>query len=420
MVFQQRNGRVDRYGQDREPLLLYLMTESDNEKIKGDTRILELLIQKDQQAVKNIGDPAALMGVYDIDLEEDITAQAIEKGQSAEAFDEALEARTQETQDDGIDLLALLMGDAPPPTGATAESRQRRMPSLFASDYAYTKAAMTYLGAQAGADLHFDDPREELTFTAPDDLKDRFAYLPSETWPEHGYFALSADRQAIQDEIKRCRSTEKAWPRLQYLWEQHPVVMWLNDKVLTAFGRHEAPVIRIPNRLAADEAIVLAMGLIPNRKSQPVVQHWFGIRFRGGEVEDVIEDVDDIVQATGLGREFIPNTGEAFDTSSLQALIPKAVEYAEVWMSSKRDAFNTRMMPQLQQHLEDLQRLEARKVEQLDLRFKQAQQGGRQARKEKEERRIGDLFTHYRQWIKDTMETEDEPYIQIVAVLSGG
>ena len=181
-------------------------------------------------------------------------------------------------------------------------------------------------------------------------------------------------------------------PRLQYLWEQHPVVTWLNDKVLTAFGRHEAPVIRIPNRLADDEAIVLAMGLIPNRKSQPVVQNWFGIRFRHGEVQDVIEDFDDIVQATGLGREFIPNTREAFDTSSLQALIPQAVEWAEVWMSDRRKAFNIRMRPQLQQHLDDLQRLETRKVEQLERRFEQTGQGGHQARKEKEERRIGDLF----------------------------
>ncbi len=103
------------------------MTQRDHEKIKGDTRILERLIQKDQHAVKNIGDPAALMGVYDI--EADITAQAIEQGQSPEAFNQTLDDRAQTASDDGIDLLALLMGEAPPPIGASAESRQRRMPS---------------------------------------------------------------------------------------------------------------------------------------------------------------------------------------------------------------------------------------------------------------------------------------------------
>ncbi|HUH53282.1 MAG TPA: C-terminal helicase domain-containing protein, partial [Microbacteriaceae bacterium] len=33
MVFQQRNGRIDRYGQSRQPLIRYLLTDSDNPKI---------------------------------------------------------------------------------------------------------------------------------------------------------------------------------------------------------------------------------------------------------------------------------------------------------------------------------------------------------------------------------------------------
>ena len=67
MVFQQRNGRVDRYGQERTPHIVYLMTESVNETIRGDTRILEVLEQKDQQAYLNIGDPSAFMNVHDIE-----------------------------------------------------------------------------------------------------------------------------------------------------------------------------------------------------------------------------------------------------------------------------------------------------------------------------------------------------------------
>jgi len=84
MVFQQRNGRIDRYGQERIPQIVYLATQSENKKIRGDMRILELLIQKDEEAVKNIGDPAEFMGVYDIEEEENITAKAIEYGQSPE------------------------------------------------------------------------------------------------------------------------------------------------------------------------------------------------------------------------------------------------------------------------------------------------------------------------------------------------
>ncbi|MGM0597686.1 MAG: DEAD/DEAH box helicase, partial [Myxococcota bacterium] len=51
MVFQQRNGRIDRYGQESAPYIFYLVSQSDNPRIKGDLRILELLIRKDDEAV---------------------------------------------------------------------------------------------------------------------------------------------------------------------------------------------------------------------------------------------------------------------------------------------------------------------------------------------------------------------------------
>jgi SNF2 family DNA or RNA helicase len=39
MVFQQRNGRVDRYGQSATPIITYLMTASANPRIRGDMRV---------------------------------------------------------------------------------------------------------------------------------------------------------------------------------------------------------------------------------------------------------------------------------------------------------------------------------------------------------------------------------------------
>lgn len=58
MVFQQRNGRIDRYGQKAQPDIRYMLIESDNARIKGDMRIIEILVRKEEQAYKNIGDPA--------------------------------------------------------------------------------------------------------------------------------------------------------------------------------------------------------------------------------------------------------------------------------------------------------------------------------------------------------------------------
>ena len=74
MVFQQRNGRVDRYGQKQPPQIVYLFTESTVDGIRGDLRILEILQAKDDQAYKNLGDPSAFLNVYDADKEADKVA----------------------------------------------------------------------------------------------------------------------------------------------------------------------------------------------------------------------------------------------------------------------------------------------------------------------------------------------------------
>lgn len=60
MVFQQRNGRIDRYGQKHQPQIRYLLTEASEPQINGDMRVLEVLINKDEQAQKNIGDSSSL------------------------------------------------------------------------------------------------------------------------------------------------------------------------------------------------------------------------------------------------------------------------------------------------------------------------------------------------------------------------
>ena len=92
MVFQQRNGRVDRYGQDKQPLIVYLHTETNVERIKGDLRILEILQTKDEQANKNLGDPASFLHVFDPEMEAAKVADIMAAGTSPEQFESTIDA----------------------------------------------------------------------------------------------------------------------------------------------------------------------------------------------------------------------------------------------------------------------------------------------------------------------------------------
>jgi len=412
MVFQQRNGRIDRYGQEQTPYILYLVSQSENNKIKGDMRILELLIRKDEEAVKNIGDPSALMGVYDIDEEEKITAEAIESGKSEAEFDQDLTQKAQET----FDPLALLMGEATPSAGQDAEDKTRSMPTLYSDDYHYLKEAIEHLRETETLQADFVDDKQQIILTATKDLKHRLRYsIPREIWPDDDTFVLSADREVIQDEIKRSRKDENAWPRIHYLWQHNPVVEWINDKVVAGFGRHEAPVLTLSGTLNSGETVFILSGLIPNRKGHPLVHRWFGVTFKDDKFQQM-EEFETLLVCTGLGKTRFPNRGDNIDIEALRQLLPEAVRQARDYMSEKRNAFEEVINEKLNEQLNALDRLKTKQYEQLELFYMDKRQV---SKKDQAKREIDRKFDEFWTWVEDTMTTDDNPFIQVIAVLKG-
>src|SRR5690606_25415442 len=62
--FQQRNGRIDRYGQERTALISYFEGESTEPKVRQ-MWVLERLVGKDEAAQAGVGDPAVFLGAGD-------------------------------------------------------------------------------------------------------------------------------------------------------------------------------------------------------------------------------------------------------------------------------------------------------------------------------------------------------------------
>ncbi len=421
MVFQQRNGRIDRYGQEREPRIVYLVARSANETIRGDMRILEVLQEKDEQAYRNVGDPSAFMNVHDIEEEEAITAGAIASGEEARRFDERLKPRSNA----GDDLLALFLGKGGAEEASAAPGEAPEAPkSLFDGDLGYCEEALHRLRRQAGGgnDLRFEANRDSMTLTldAPDDLRHRFGYLSREIVPENWRFELTADRERMNEAIGESRRNETTWPRLHYLWRLNPVVGWLNDRMLALFGRHEAPVLAGLGGLERDEIVFVLSGLVPNRKSHPLVYEWVGVRFRGDALDSLVP-FDDPLERTGLDRGAIPNPGLPADVESLGELLPVAVERARAHFVERRKRFEDDVNAKLEQELRDLERLKTRRLKRLRRDVDRSAQAEpfKQARREKGRLEIDRIFNDYLDWVQDTMTTEREPWIKVICAMTG-
>lgn len=416
MVFQQRNGRIDRYGQTRQPQIRYLLTESSHPKVRGDMRILEVLIEKDEQAGKNIGDPSEFLGVFDQAAEEEKVAEAIEQNTG---FDFAAEfaalLNQQATQSENpLDKFIPV-----PPVNNPAKAVQE-LPRVFANGLEYARAALQWF-AERREKLDASIEGDIFAITAPPSLKQRLNFLPREVRPEHDRFLLTPDKKRIDEEIRRTRQEEDAaWPNVHFLWALHPVMEWLADRALNAFGRHAAPVVRVQNLLAADEHIVLVHGGFPSRRGHVLVQDCFGIRIRAGNIIARLS-WQELQNELQLRPGQLRNRGVPGDKQSLKALLPQAVDDAYRHLRALKAAFEAERKSTLEGQRQRLAELKKQHQSQLDLEFARSDQPDaiKTRRRDERQQHIDRIFNDYQNWLDNTQAMEDDPYLQILAIFTG-
>ena len=409
MIFQQRNGRIDRYGQEQRPDIRYMLIESINPRIRGDMRIIEILVTKEEQALKNIGDPALLLGKFSIEDEELVVSDAIEGGADAAAFEKILDNGKEE-----FDPFEALM--------AAAEedniSAQVKDDETLFSDIDYLNQAFAYFNRTESHPVErlSDESGLEIKIT-PDMRKRLNALLPEEAMPQGDYMRLSNDKAFCMKEMRRSMQNnmaETAWPKVQYLWKLHPIFTWVNDKGGLLYGRGEAPIVGLPDVMKASDTIFIVTGSIPNKKSTPLVDEWFGLVYEDGKYKETLS-MNDVLKRTNFRNVNIPNSDSLTKESIADAekLLPDVVVHAKEHMQMFYKQYSDNIGPLLDEELDKLASLEEKhKDYQLSL-FES------ERKKSEQERRVDDLFDKFSNWVTDTLSIQNNPYIRIVSVMKG-
>jgi ERCC4-related helicase len=416
MAFQQRNGRIDRYGQTKTPDIRYLVTVSQNKEIHGDIRILEILIEKEEQAYKNIGDPAVLMNVFNEEDEENITAKAIESNTNPDTFSKMLEKGN-------MDILSLMLEQISKPSIKNPVEYTHNLPCLY-NDLEYLKDALEYFTQKERIKFEIMTESQGARIEMTGELKERLeGQIPYEAIPSDEVLWLCTDKTRIETEIIRARQEkieENTWPRVQYLWPMHPIVQWIIDKSGILFGRQETPVILLENVLKKDEVIFLASGMIPNRRSQSMINEWLGLHYIDGKIVGRLP-LSEVLSKTGLGRDRHPNSGKVTteECNRLLKYIPSAIDEMKSLMQKEHAEFEKLSSPKLNESLNRLEILKLKHFAVLSL-FDNNQSASGQRYKDEKRRTIDKLFDNFFKWMEDTMCLEKDALIQIVAVFTGG
>ncbi|GEL68669.1 DEAD/DEAH box helicase [Myxococcus virescens] len=431
---EQRNGRIDRYGQTETPRIRFLLTRSQAPQVKADLQVVQKLLDKEQEARGNLGDEGALLGLFDAEREADFVASTISSGKGLDEEVRALQSeRAGAEAEDALSenwLLDLLAHSTEPPS---TPQRTATPPSLYPSDAAFFREALEHLEPELTASGHklqltWHPQRDEVTFRAPEDLQRRFDSMPSGARPREGKLHLSADPRTVERAIDESRDRQGSWPELQYLWSQHPAVEWAADRVSLSFGRLEAPLLVIPSireRLGVD-AVALVEGTLTNRRAQPALTRWLGLCTALGKVPAVpqILALDEVLELAGL-RGKVANPGVPTQLlSALEAARPLWRETAEAEMRRLRSERMNAMRDEVHEAEARSSRWASSRLEAIEEARQRLGAHGdsglarrRRERLDREEAQVMERKKERHTWIQQTLATDDRAHVKLIAVL---
>ncbi|WP_055482046.1 DEAD/DEAH box helicase [Sphaerimonospora mesophila] len=382
---EQRNGRIDRYGQTRQPQFRALILTSEVEGAKDDRTVAEKLLDKEETAHRSLGTAEAVTGEYRAEREERRLIQDLLAGKTvAESLAE------QQADDPFADLFGSVDGGV-----AGTDPLRADVPRLFDGSEAFVKEAVDTLGLLKG----LEDDGEMLAFRPPPDLVHRLSALPADYLRTHdvrGRMKVTFERELARRKLDEARATKTMWPEIAYLSDLHPMVDWVTDKVLVRFGRQKAPVVTAQ----VDEVIFLVQGIYSNRRGQPTVVEWMAVASDG--VLD--RKMTDVLAAARVGPRMI-NTGRAIDLRPLQERVPQAVATARAHLEERRSVYEKQVVEPL-----DSYRSRLDEWRQLTLDGVHASQRGRK------EQRVSETVER-QQRLLDSLKITGEPLLRVLAVL---
>jgi superfamily II DNA or RNA helicase len=398
ITIEQRNGRIDRYGQRHSPEIRALLLTGAHPEVKGDLGVLARLLDKEDEAHRALGDAGSLMGLHSAAEEEsEITRGLVEH----RPLDDVVPSQPRS----GFDLMMVLAGQ----TGAEPVGTITPL-SLFSSDEAFLDEALreAFEEPDAELDIRREPQHKLLSFAPPADLARRLEVLPQ------GYLAerkvlerlkLTADRHVAEEMLRRAReSTDSLWPEVLYLSSQHPVIDWLVDKVLVRLGRNEAPVIAADVR----SPVFLLQGVYSNRRGQPTVVEWMAVDRLPDHPH--VRPLHVALEEAGVGPR-LANTGRAPDLATLQQLVVHAVGAGRDHMRAVRDDRDVALAERVQRYERRL-RSWRRHAEQLTLELAAMPQ---RRHREKEVAAV----TADTEGLIAEQRTSGDPLVRVVAVLVG-
>lgn len=407
ITLEQRNGRIDRYGQKNTPFIYYLLSTSNIDGLKTDLHIINRLTEKEEEVHRSLGDVGQVMNLYDSKQEE-------------KKVEEALINQDESYLDTSTDdfYLNLFGGDDSTESIIVANPIVEPI-SIYEKESNFYDELFHQLeskGLISKNDFEFNKEDSYLEIINTKELNEVLYDLPPESKPDVGeLFKLTTDKELVQESIEKARKKKGDWAEFQILYENHPLIKYYITKLEASVPKNEALSVKL-DQIPKGEVNYVLHGQVSNNLGQPIISDFFVVRkSHSGDMTSLsLRNFLDQYKISGtLYTKTIPDT----DNSILERDLKQIVSFSqENHMKPLQKELESKMWEKLDVFESKLKKWKESSLSQIEIKFQERSETNFTIKsKEKELDEVNTIADSSSQYVQDLFGLEQDAYIKVIS-----